>query len=144
MIIVKYCPVLKCMQLHFCQMYLYSNITGLCWEQFYFFLCKNWDVLRCWLVPSNSPRVQKYPPSAFSAGTESKLKILNRVQEHRVFSGFSSRYELTSGGEKISIACQAVMRGLASSRKHIHQWWVLLQMDRLQQNTHQLINLCQN
>lgn len=74
MITVKYYPVPIRMQLHFCQMYFYSSITGLCWEQFYFFLHKNRDVLRCWLVRSDSPSVPKYSPSAFSAGTENRLK----------------------------------------------------------------------
>jgi len=55
-------------------MYLYPNITGLCWEQFCFFLRTNWDVPHRWLVRSTSPSTPKYFPSAFSTGPESRLK----------------------------------------------------------------------
>lgn len=150
MVTVKYCPVLICMQLQLLSdvfiFKYYRPLSG----AILFFLCKTRAVL-CWgLVHSNSPRVLKQSPRASPAGTESRLRIhseswakgsgityFQASHPHITDQGWrESTFSLPSGHEGWSVCLLTEITP--------RQQWALLQTDRLQQSTHQLINLCQN
>lgn len=131
---------------NFCQMYLYSNITGLCLEQFYFpsanpgmFHAGGWCT-ECW----NSP--QELFLQEQKAGSGPTVNLEPKAGAAQIFRLLIPTL-FTSGGEKVSSPCQVATRGWCGcllTETTPRQPWAPLQTDRLQQSTHQLINLCQN
>lgn len=132
----------RCIYIQILQAFVWSN---------FIFPLQNQECFVLVVDAQQLPWVLKQAPRAFPAGTESRLRIHSesRAKGRSImyFSGFSCPQLFTSGGEKGRSPFQVATRGWSVcllTETTPRQPWARLQTDRLQQSTHQLINLCQN